>query len=335
MAMKNDLFILAGDAMATRFEVALHGCDETYLRSAAEEALAEITRLDRLLSFYRPTSLLAEANREALRRPVKLTPEVFELVQQAMELSQRTDGRFDITVAPLVQLWARHSENSTTPSDGDIAAALGAVGSHHIQLNRDDRTIRFDHPAACINAGSIGKGYALHKAWEILMDLEVPHGLIQGGTSSIIAWGESPEGTPWKIAVQRPESTRAWNPFQLPVESAAVESQNSLEVITLAGTSLSISSIWGRGYYSEGRYLGHVIDPATGWPVDHSQLAAVIHANGAAADALSTAFILAGPESVADLEENFPECQGFIYHNDSTPVRHLNRDPGDDKNTAA
>lgn len=335
MAMKNDLFILAGDAMATRFEVALHGSDETYLRSAAEEALAEVNRLDRLLSFYRPTSLLAEANREAFRRPVKLTPEVFELVQQAMDLTQRTQGRFDITVAPLIQLWSRHSENSTTPSDGDIAAALEAVGSHHIQLNRDDRTIRFDHASACINAGSIGKGYALHKAWEILMDLEVPHGLIQGGTSSIIAWGESPEGTPWKIAVQRPESTRAWNPFQLPGESESMESGNVVEVLALTNASLSISSIWGRGYYSEGRYLGHVIDPATGWPVDHSQLAAVIHADGACADALSTAFILARPEAVADLEDAFPESRGLIYHNASTPVRHLNRDPGDTGDNAA
>src|SRR5215471_18795349 len=96
---------LARHAMATRFELALHGDDPVHLRAAGEQALDEIERLENQLSLYRPQSELAEVNRRAAREPVKVTPSLFSLLEQAKAVSTETGGTFDITIAPLVECW--------------------------------------------------------------------------------------------------------------------------------------------------------------------------------------------------------------------------------------
>src|SRR5262245_50133967 len=96
---------LARHAMATRFELVLHGTDPVALRAAGEEALNEIERIEELLSLYRNTSEIAHINARAAREPVRVSPPVFRLLEQARQLSEETGGAFDITIAPLVRCW--------------------------------------------------------------------------------------------------------------------------------------------------------------------------------------------------------------------------------------
>src|SRR5215471_4088127 len=97
--------LLAREAMATRFEVVLHGEDPVHLRAAGEEALGEVERLDALLSLYRPESEISEINRRAAGEAVRVSPEVFGLLTQAQRLHEETEGAFDITLGPLVRCW--------------------------------------------------------------------------------------------------------------------------------------------------------------------------------------------------------------------------------------
>lgn len=329
--VQEPLFTFAADAMATRFECALHGRPEAYLRSCAEEAFSEIANLDRKLSYYRSSSEVAEANRLASTRPVRLTPDVFECLDQAVRLAEMTNGYFDITVAPMIDFWAQHP--TSLPTTLELASLTEAVGYQHINLDPQTFSVYFSHPGTRINLGSIGKGFALHKAWETLMELDVPHGLIQGGTSSVMAWGVSPNGIPWRVAVQSPSGTRPWSPFQIPGSIPMIPGTRSdmpddmpddmLDVIELDNQALSVSSIFGRGYSLGDQYLGHVINPKSGWPVSGTQLVAMTHPHAGIADGLTTAFMVAEPGDYRKLSQSFPDSSGIIFHGPGLPVTRL------------
>jgi FAD:protein FMN transferase len=324
---RESLFTFAADAMATRFEFALHGKPDAYLRSCAEQAFSEIANLDRKLSYYRSSSEVAEANRLASTRPVRLTPDVFECLDQAVRLAELTMGHFDITVAPLMDFWAKHP--TSLPTAAELSRLTRAVGYHHVKLHPQTFSVTFTHPGTRINLGSIGKGFALHKAWEILMELDVPNGLIQGGTSSIVAWGVSPLGIPWKVAVQSPSGTRPWSPFQTPADIPEVQESGSdvpdgvLAVMELDNQALSVSSVFGRGYSLGDQYLGHVIDPKSGWPVSGTQLVAMTHPHAGIADGLTTAYMVAGRDDYPNLSQIFPDSCGIIFHGPGMPLTHI------------
>src|SRR5690349_10488884 len=128
--MTKEARVLACNAMATRFELVLHGEDPVALRAAGEEALAEIQRLDAQLSLYRPTSEIAHLNARAAAQPVRVDPRLFRLLQQTERLSQETGGAFDITIAPLMRCWGFMGGDGEMPETGAVAEARAKVGMH-------------------------------------------------------------------------------------------------------------------------------------------------------------------------------------------------------------
>ena len=149
---------VAAEAMATRFEVALHSAPEATLRAAAEEALAEITRLEGILSLYQPTSEIAHLNQRAAHEPVRVSNEGFTLLERCVKLSQQTQGAFDITLAPLMKCWRFMNDTGAAPTDEAIAEALACTGTQHLQLNLTDTTVQFAREGVMLDLGSIGKG---------------------------------------------------------------------------------------------------------------------------------------------------------------------------------
>ena len=111
---------VAAEAMATRFEVALHGAAEATLRAAAEEALTEITRLESMLSLYHPTREIAHINTHGAQEPVPVSLEVFSLLEQCVALGEQTRGAFDITLAPLLRCWRFMNDPGAAPSETDL-----------------------------------------------------------------------------------------------------------------------------------------------------------------------------------------------------------------------
>src|SRR2546423_1336850 len=154
---------LARHAMATRFELVLHGDDTIRLRSAGEEALDEIDRLEDQLSLYRAHSEIAELNRRAACQPVKVTPRLFTLLERAKRLSVETDGAFDITIAPLVECWGFMDGSGRLPDQETLAQARARVGMDLVQLDKSNSTVRFLHDGVMLDLGAIGKGYAVQE----------------------------------------------------------------------------------------------------------------------------------------------------------------------------
>src|ERR1044071_8161217 len=132
------LVTLARHAMATRFEIVLHGSDPVKLRAAAEEALDEIERLEGRLSLFRPTSEISRLNAGAARQPIRVTPELFALLQQAQKLHRETGGVFDITIAPLVRCWGFMHGNGRRPSEEELAEVRSHAGIDLVGMRRQD-----------------------------------------------------------------------------------------------------------------------------------------------------------------------------------------------------
>ncbi len=276
---------LAAVAMATRFELVLHGPNPTALRSGGEEAIAEIHRIDATLSAHRPESEIAALNRHAATQAVRVSPEVFRLLRHAVVLSQATQGAFDITVGPLLQAWGFVRGTGHLPDLEQLEEARTSVGSDRLSFDDTSFDIRFTHLATRVDLGAIGKGYALDRAATILQEAGVQHALLHGGTSTAIAFGQPETTEAWRIAIAPP------NP----------ESTKPLGVVELHDESLSVSAVWGKGFTHAGRHFGHVIDPRTGQPVEGAVLAALVLPSATETDALSTALLVRAAEMVERL----------------------------------
>ena len=281
--------ILARHAMATRFELVLHGQDEAGLRAAGEEALDEIARLEDELSYFRPTSQIYRLNQEAAQQPVRVTPWLFRLLQHARQLTVETGGTFDITVAPLMRCWGFYAQEGRVPEPEALAEARACVGMHLVELNEADSTVLFARVGVELDLGSIGKGYAVERAGELLREAGVTSALLHGGTSTVLAIGAPQNADAWKIALEHPANLQASQEHTgvllLP-----------LATVRLRDESLSVSAVWGKSFTAADKSYGHVIDPRTGQPTEGASLAAIVLPSATESDALSTMLLTLGPD---------------------------------------
>ncbi|HXR08693.1 MAG TPA: FAD:protein FMN transferase [Candidatus Acidoferrum sp.] len=284
---------VARHAMATRFEILLHGANEAALRAAGEEALAEVDRLEARLSLYRPASEIARVNALAARQPVRVSPPVFQLLQQAQQLHQETGGAFDITVGPLVRCWGFMGGQGRMPEPKELDEARALVGMRLVILNEKDFSVRFDRAGVILDLGAIGKGYAIDCAARLLRECGVTSALLHGGTSTTYALGAPPGAEAWQVGIAAaPESAGQKPPLQT--------------IMRLRDEALSVSAVWGRSFAAGGKTYGHVLDPRTGQPVNRAVLAAVVLPSATETDALSTALLVEGPPGAGKVERLRP-----------------------------
>ena len=334
---------LARLAMATRFEIVLHGPNPVSLRAAGEEALTEIERWEDQLSLYRPTSEIAHLNARAGREWVRVSPAVFQLLRRAQHLSEESGGAFDITVGPLIRCWGFMGASGSMPDPAAVAEARAKVGMHLVQFNEAESSIHFARDGVMLDLGAIGKGHAIECAAELLREAGVSSALIHGGTSSVQAIGHPPDSDAWNVAIEYPDERKRGAPTTLPLPvrnergegrgegrlianepaqpqsnrpssplpsppaaggegeaSGALDTSSRhtrpalLAVVPLRDEAMSVSAVWGKSFQSEGRTLGHVLDPRTGQPALGAWLAAVVLPSATETDALSTALLALG-----------------------------------------
>ncbi len=228
---------LARNAMATRFEMVLHGEDELGLRAAGEEALDEIAALASQLNFYGADSEISRINAGAALGPVPVEPGLFRLLQEAQRVHGLSGGAFDITVAPLMRCWGFADGKLRVPSPGELAEARECVGMGLVHLDAENFTVRFERPGVRIDLGAIGKGFALEIAVEILREAGVTSALIHGGTSTVCAIGSPPEEAFWKTAIEHP----GWGQPNADIP----EHERLVAVAKLRDEAFSVSAVWG------------------------------------------------------------------------------------------
>jgi len=310
--------------MATRFEMILHGDRPEALRAAAEEALDEIESVERQLSVYRPDSDLSVLNREAGRGWVRVDNRLFRLLERVRDLHASTGGAFDPSIAPVLFAWGLMGGGGRVPSAEEQAEAFGQVGFQFVSLDRSEGRVRYERPGLWLDLGSIGKGYALERAVELLREAGVGSGLIHGGTSTVCAIGCQPGGAPWRVAIgggwRTIASAGGSTSGELLSGAGATRRMDGdvgsglegLPVVELVDESLSVSEVRGKAFEHDGLIYGHVIDPRLGRPVSGARSAAVIAASATDSDALSTALLVLGEAGRLRVESAGPGVRCFV-----------------------
>ena len=262
-------------AMACRFEVMLSS-DDAREMAAAREALDEADDLESLLTVFRETSAVADVNRRAAAEEVTVGATLFALLARSAELHAATGGAFDVTSTPLSRCWGFLSRDGRLPSEPEVAAARDVVGMGHVRLDARARSVRFARAGIELNFGAIGKGFALDRMGTLLRRRGATRALLSAGHSSVLALAGRGRGWPVDLRPRRASRRvgRLW------LDNAAVGT---------SGAGEQFVEIDGRRY-------GHVIDPRSGRPADGVLGASVVTRDAATADALSTAFLIGGPD---------------------------------------
>jgi thiamine biosynthesis lipoprotein len=270
--------------MGTTVDIYLYASGRTRAAALMEAAFAEIERVEAALSSHRPTSEISRINRTAARKPVVTDPEVFRLIRQAFDYSRRTDGAFDVTVGPLVEVWGFFRDDGRYPSADELAEARARVGWWHVMLNDELRSIRFRRRGIRLDLGGIGKGYALDRAARVLRRHGVTAALLGAGRSSYYAIGAPPEAAGWRLVVPDP-----YDPTE------------TLSTVWLRNESLSTSGSNQQFFELDGRRYSHIIDPRTGEPAAGMMQVTVTAGTATDSDALATALFVLGPTCAAEL----------------------------------
>jgi thiamine biosynthesis lipoprotein len=269
--------------------------DEAAIGRAIRDDLA---RINALMSTWDPDSELSRFNRTQSLDPVRMSEETFEVFEWAVELDRLTGGALDVTVGPLLEAWGfgPGGRRDRAPSDAEIDRLLELTGMRHLELDTAARTVRKRHPGVVVEFSSIAPGYAADRLAAMLMARGHRDFLVDVG-GEFRALGRNDAGTPWQIAVERPQERGRAIERMIPTTSGAIATSGDY-----------------RNYHEvNGERVAHILDPRTGRPVRH-RLASVtvIDELAVRADGLSTALMVLGPEEGYALAESLDLAALFI-----------------------
>jgi thiamine biosynthesis lipoprotein len=294
------LLRFARGAMATTFEIVLP-FGTARAQEAAEAALDQIDHLEQQLTVYREESEVSRINSQAAKAPVQVEERLFDLLSLAARLSSETEGAFDVAVGALIKAWGFYNRRGCVPSAEERAEVMNRIGMKHVMMNAEDRTIAFARPGPEINLGSIGKGYALDRVAEHLRaQFGIGSALLHGGHSSVLALGTHPGNRRgWPVGLAHPTA-----------------STRRLGIIHVRNRALGTSAATFQHLMYNGKRLGHILDPRTGWPAEGVAAASVTAPTASEADALATAFYVLGVEKARLYCEQHPRIGAVILPQD-------------------
>ena len=276
--------------MGLPFRVVLHAPDPTVADVAAKAAFARIAQLNDILSDYDTDSELSQLSRTAGEgRAVPVSEDLWLLLDRSQALAAQTDGAFDVTVGPYVNLWRKARRERQLPRPDLIAAAAARVGWKKLELDTRHRTARLLAPEMRLDLGAIAKGYAVDEALKVLRRHGITRALVAGG-------GDMAVGDP-------PPDKKGWR-----IEIAALDVTNAppARFVLLANAALATSGDVFQHVEVDGRRYSHIVDPRTGIGLTDHSLVTVIAADCTTADSLATAVSVLGPEKGLRLVEATP-----------------------------
>lgn len=263
------------------------------------EILQRLQLVDQTFSTFNDESIISKINRN---EPVKLNQMFIEVFDLAKTVSKDTHGAFDITVAPLVNVWGFGFKSGTPPTKAVIDSLRHLTGYEKVKLIGSK--VRKQDPRIMLDCSAIAKGYGSDVVAQYLRSRDVENFMIEIG-GEIVVQGNSDKRLPWKIGVTKPtdDSTQTNNELQT--------------VLNLSNTAMATSGNYRRFYYKNGKKYAHTIDPKTGYPVQHNILSATVLANTCAkADAYATSFMVLGLEKTQQVLQHHPDLMVYLIYAD-------------------
>ncbi len=263
-----------------------------------------LNRFDASLSMFNPNSTLSYINRSDTL-PIDLSHDawVCHLLDRALDISSLTEGAFDITVAPLVNLWGFGTDTRQDVSPSEIDSILEFIG--YRKLSYQDSVLRKSDARMKLDASAIAKGYACDIVGEWLESQSVENYLVEIG-GEIRSKGKNERNQVWTIGIDRP------------VDDPQADTHELQAMIQISGKGMATSGNYRRFYLVDGRKVAHSIDPHSGYPAVHSLLSATVVADDClTADALATSFMVMGLEKATGLAEKHPEWLCYFIYSDA------------------
>ncbi len=306
------LCTITGPTMGTTYSIklvvdpaAFGRDDETLLREQIGECLLVVNQR---MSTYLPESELSRFNQHTSEAPFPVSEQTLHVIRRALEISDLSDGAFDITVGPIVNAYGFGPDprRMDGPSEDELAALRERVGYHLIEIDTDARTLRKKHPQVYCDLSAIAKGYGVDQVAETLDDFGLGRYMVEIG-GEVRARGLNLDDQPWQIAVEKPDP----------------EGRGILQVLGLRDKAVASSGDYRNFYMRDGKRISHTIDPRTGRPVTHLLASVTVIADDCEwADAWATTLMVLGP----DEGYNVAERQGLVAlflrrHEDGTISR--------------
>jgi len=287
----------ADTLLGTVVDIIVLDFDPQHAQSGVEQAFAEIRRIESLMSYYRAHSDVSRINNAPAGQGVCVSEEVFGLLQQAEIISRMTKGAFDITFAPVWQLWNRCADQGRLPLPEEIDDAKALVDFRQVQLSAESLVVKLGVQSMTINLGGIAKGYALDRAGDVLKKAGLTNFLVNIG-GDVLAMGDGREGKGWKIGIQHPR-----------------RAGELIGALWIKNGSVLTSGDYERYLEIQRMRYHHILDARTGYPSERClQVTTVGPGLGAHYLPCVTLFLL-GPEAGLKLLEGHPEtAAAFITH---------------------
>ena len=274
--------------MGGRFDISIVADSRESAEQNIDTVIAEISRIESLISDWKPNSQVSMINDHAGIKPVKVDKELLMLTQRAIALSKITNGAFDISFAAMDKIWKFDGSMKEMPSAEAIKKSVAKVGYKNILIDTANSTVFLKLPGMKIGFGALGEGYAADRCRELMLSKGIKAGIVNA-SGDMSTWGKNPNGKNWEIGITNP-----------------MKEDTIFAVVAMKQNAIVTSGSYRKFVEFNGKRYAHIINPATGYPATGLISVTIMGPSAEVANGLSTSIMVLGPVNGKKLIENFP-----------------------------
>lgn len=280
--------------MGSRWQITIVAGDSLRAEQNIDTVIQEVSRIEYLISDWKPASQVSQVNSNAGIKPVKVDPEVFALAARAIQLSESTGGAFDISFAAMDRIWKFDGSMDTMPSAELIRKSVEKVGYKNIILDSANSTVFLKLKGMKIGFGALGEGYAADQCREMMLKKGIRAGIVNG-SGDISSWGTQPDGKPWTIGITDP-----------------MNNDKLIATLPLRESSVVTSGSYEKFVMFNGKRYSHIINPVTGYPVTGLTSVTIVGPSTETANGFSTSMMVLGKDAALSFIKRYPEYRYIL-----------------------
>ncbi|GAB4029513.1 FAD:protein FMN transferase [Spirosoma jeollabukense] len=284
--------------MGSRFDITIVAADSLTAERTIDTVIAEVTRIENLISDWKADSQISQVNKNAGVGPVQVDPEVFALTERALHFSNITNGAFDISFAAMDRIWKFDGSMTEMPSPEAIRKSVEKVGYQHIVLDRANFTIFLTRKGMKIGFGALGEGYAADRCRDIMLAKGIKAGIVNG-SGDMSTWGKQPDGRDWTIGITNP-----------------LRNDTIFAIIPLRQSAVVTSGSYEKFVVFNGKRYAHIINPSTGYPATGLSSVTIFGPSAETANGFSTSLMVLGKEAGLKLIKKYPQYSYILITDD-------------------